>query len=466
VLKKLFLPILFSVSSLFAEEIITTKKEEPDGYFGLKLGAIVTPTFGYRVRDSASGVSDTTQSEKTGFSLPWTLVSISKEWDDKGIKVEFWGEVIRSSVLSNDTNATTGGNKSNPQMLAIRRANVQKKWEFGNTKHTLIFGMQELPHMHSVWGGYYDWRYMERSPLESLGFSPDPVDLGLSYIGQWKSLTAHLAVVNGEGYRSIQNATGSGYDTILRLSWEQKFLDDFKTGLHFLGRRANAFGYSGNECFEGKTKCIPNDNDPNTALRGDVRLSQEDSYAVESNFIWREYVNLGLGGMAKKKFGGQYRNALIPTEFPKQVQEKYGRGGYVWFGLGNGMFRIVFRGEMATGGAAQGLRATETDSQEPWVRISGNGNLQSPAYSDKSYYISKQVYLEYLWTESARLGIGYQEQRSYDTSGSPNKWYIDNLSNERTASEYKEQFTKPLPAQISEYGRLDRNILVKASFQF
>ncbi|TGN17091.1 hypothetical protein [Leptospira idonii] len=465
--KFLFLFIFFSSAlHLYAEEVVTTKKEEPDSYYGLKLGAIVTPTFGYRVRDSASGISDTTQSEKTGFSMPWTLLFISKEWEDTGIKVEFWGEVIRSNVLSADTSADSG-TKANPYLFAIRRANVQKKWDLGATRHKLIFGMQELPHMFSVWSGYYDWRYMERSPLESMAFSADPVDLGLSYLAEWKSFSAHLAVVNGDGYRSIQNAGGTGYDVIGRVSWEQKWQDDLKTGIHFLGRKGNAFGYSGNECNEAKTKCFPSDNNPNTLLRGDVRLSQEESYAVESNLLWREYINLGLGGMAKKKFGGRYSDAMNPTEFPKNISEKTGRGAYGWIGLGNKMIRIVFRGEIATGGPNQGLRSTESNLQEPWVRYSESATLKTtPVYSDKAYYISRQVYLEYLWSETARLGFGYQEIRSFDSSGAPNKWYIDNFANERTVADYRQQFSTPSPALISEYSRLDRNILVKATMQF
>ncbi len=144
------------------------KKDEPDGYYGLKLGAIVTPTFSYRIRDKASGTTDLSPSDRSGFSLPWTLFFVSKQWEETGVKVEFWGEILRGDAISQNT-ATDGGNKSNPYIFAIRRANVSKTWSFSSTKHTLQFGMFELPHMFSVWSGYYDWRYIDRSPLESLG---------------------------------------------------------------------------------------------------------------------------------------------------------------------------------------------------------------------------------------------------------------------------------------------------------
>ncbi|MDZ4725005.1 MAG: hypothetical protein SH817_02525 [Leptospira sp.] len=456
---------LFTSFALFADEVITTKKDEPDGYYGLKVGAILTPTFGYRVRDKASGVSDTSQSDKTGFSMPWTMLMISKEWENTGIKVEFWGEIVKSNSISADTNAE-GGSKSNPHIFTIRRANVQKLWELGSFQHRLIFGMQELPHMHSVWGGYYDWRYMDRSPLESLAFSADPVDLGLSYLAQWKSLSTHIAVVNGDGYKSLQNSSNSGYDAIARISWEEKWTDELKTGLHFLGRRGNAFGYAGNECYEGKTKCLPTDNNPNTQLRGNIRLSQDQTYAVEGNVIWKQYVNLGLGGMVKKKFSGEYTDALAPTQFAIPINETLGRGAYAWLGLGTKLIRWVFRGEIANGGPNPGLKTTETTQEEPWVRLSSLNSVKDPVYSDKSYYVSKQVYWEYFFSESTRIGLGYMETRSYDSKGSPNKYYIDNLSNERTVSDYRSQFSTPSAPLISEYGKLERSFFLKANLIF
>lgn len=463
--KSLFFLLFFTTSLLVAEEVVTTKKDEPDGHYGLKIGAIVTPTFGYRVRDKASGLSDTSQSDKTGFSLPWTMFHITKEWENTGIKVEFWGEALKSNAISADTNAD-GGTKSNPYTFAIRRANLQKVWEYGTVSHRFIFGMQELPHMHSVWGGYYDWRYMEKSPLETMGFSADPVDLGLSYILKWKTLSAHLAVVNGEGYKSLQNANGSGYDTIARLSWEQPWTESFKTGLHFLSRSGNAFGYAGNDCFEGKSKCLPSDNNPNTQLRGDIRLSQSQTYAVEGNLLWREYVNLGMGGIFKKKYGGSYADVLQPTQFPKQISETTGRGAYAWLGLGTKLIRWVFRGEIGNGGPTPGVQTTESNVQEPWARLADINTLKVPVYSDKSYYVSRQVYWEYFLSESTRFGLGYSETRSYDTKGAPNKAYIDNLSTERTAAEFQSQFSTPSAPLISEYGKLERNIFLKANIIF
>ncbi|MCZ8157486.1 MAG: hypothetical protein O9264_15285 [Leptospira sp.] len=457
--------LFFFANSILAEEVVTTKKDEPDGYYGLRLGAIITPTYGHRMRDSASGISDTSQSDRTGFSMPWTLVSISKEWENTGIKVEFWGEVLKANALSADT-SVDGGTKSNPHIFAIRRANVQKLWEHGQFRHRLIFGMQELPHMFSVWGGYYDWRYMERSPLESLGFSADPVDLGLSYHAEWKSLSAHIALVNGEGYRSLQNANGTGYDAIGRVSWQNRWSEEFKTGIHFLARRGNAFGNAGNECVEAKTRCLPSDNNANTRLKGDLSLAQDQTVAMEANLLYLQYINLGLGGMAKKQFAGQIRDTLSPFILPVQRKESIGRGAYAWLGLGNGKFRIVFRGEIASGGPNQGLRTTETVAEEPWVRLTDLNTLKTPVYSDKSYYVTRQVYFEYIPLENVRYGIGYFETRSFDAQGTPNKYYIDNFSEERTVSEYRSQFSTPSFPLISEYGRLDRNLVIKVNLVF
>ncbi|GBF51480.1 hypothetical protein LPTSP4_30180 [Leptospira ryugenii] len=450
---------------LWSEEVITTKKDQPDGYFGVKLGAIVTPTFGYRVRDKASGVSDTSQSDRTGFSMPWTLFMVSKEWEDTGFKVEFWGEVLKANQISADTNADNQS-RSNPHIFAIRRANVQKIWTIGSFQHTIIFGMQELPHMHSVWAGFYDWRYMDRSPLESLGFSPDPVDLGLSYLFKWKTISLHTAFVNGEGYRSLQNANNSGYDSVTRLSWENTWLGSLKTGLHFLSRRGNFAGYSGTECFEGRTRCLPSDNNPATQLRGNVRLSQSETHAVEINMIWREYINLGIGGMFRKRYAGEVYDQVNPYLTLSRTPEFTGRGAYAWLGIGNSWLRIVFRGEIANGGPNAGLRTTESNLQEPWVRLVTINQIKEPVYSDKSYYRNHQVYLEYIQSESIRMGIGYSETRAFDQNGAPLKTYVDQFSNERSLQEYRSQFTNPSPALVSEYGRLDRNLFLKANLIF
>ncbi|MDF3820714.1 hypothetical protein P3G55_12425 [Leptospira sp. 96542] len=459
---------IFSFLIIFAyqvsgEEVVSTKKEEPDAYYGLKIGAIVTPTVSVRIRDKASGTTDLNASDRSGFSLPWTMFFISKEWEDTGLKMEFWGEIVRSDVLSNDT-TVNGGTKSNPYVFAVRRANVSKTIELGQTQHKFQFGMFELPHMFSVWSGYYDWRYFDRSPLESLGFAKDPVDLGINYIGSWKSLSVQTAVVNGEGYRSVQNTNGTGYDVILKLSWEERWSDTLKSGLHFLGRRSNAFGYAGDECKEGRTNCLPSDGNPLTVKRGSISLTQEQVYAVEANLIWKEFANVGLGGMAKKQFGGRISDSLDPFGPSVMIPEKIGRGGYLWLGLGNSLLRLVMRGEVATGGPNPGLTATESSQREPWVRFKDPAT--NPIHSDQSHYILRQIFLEWFLTPSARMALGYTETRSFDAQGEPNKWYVDNSGMERNRVEYIEQFSKPTLVPISEYGRLDRNIVIKATATF
>ncbi|TGM37332.1 hypothetical protein [Leptospira biflexa] len=448
---------------ILGEEVITTKKEEPDGYYGLKLGAIITPTASLRIRDKASGTTDLSPSDKSGFSMPWTMFSISKEWEDLGLKAEFWGEILRNDALTNDTSVGSG-TKENPYIFLVRRANLAKTFELGNTKHQIQFGMFELPHMFSVWSGNYDWRYIDKSPLESLGFARDPVDLGINYIGRWKSFSVQAAVVNGEGYRNVQNTTNTGYDVIGKIGWEPTWTENLKTGLHLLGRASNAFGYASDECREGKTKCLLDDGNPNTRRQGPVSLNQEQVLAIESHLLWKDTVNFGLGGMFKKQLGGKIVDRLSPYQPGVMVPESTGRGAYLWLGIGNGTLRLVARGEVATGGPSPGLRATETVEREPWVRF--QPGTTEPRYSDQSYYVSRQIFGEWFLSTSTRLALGYTEVRSYDTKGEPNKWYVDSTGESSNRVEYREQFSKPVAFPISEFGRLDRSIVLKATATF
>ncbi|GBF43594.1 hypothetical protein LPTSP2_28970 [Leptospira ellinghausenii] len=453
----------FFIYPVLGEEVVTTKKEEPDGYYGLKLGAIITPTASIRIRDKVSGANELSPSDKTGFSMPWTMFSISKEWEDLGIKAEFWGEILRNDALTNDTSVGTG-NKSNPYVFLVRRANLAKTFELGSTKHQIQFGMFELPHMFSVWSGNYDWRYFDKSPLESLGFAKDPVDLGINYIGKWRSFSLQTAVVNGEGYREVQNTTNTGYDVIGKIGWDPTWTENLKTGIHLLGRASNAFGYANDECREGRTKCLLDDGNPNTKRQGPVSLNQEQVIAIETHLLWKDTINLGLGGMFKKHLGGKIVDRLAPYQQGTIIPESTGKGAYLWLGIGNGTLRLVTRGEIATGGPNPGLRATETVEREPWVRFQPGAT--EPRYSDQSYYIGKQIFGEWLFSPSTRFAIGYMEVRSYDTKGEPNKWYVDSTGESSNRVEYIGQFSKPTSFPISEYGRLDRSVVLKATTSF
>lgn len=453
----------FFIYPVLGEEVVTTKKEEPDGYYGLKLGAIITPTASIRIRDKVSGTNELSPSDKTGFSMPWTMFSISKEWEDLGIKAEFWGEILRNDSLTNDTSVGTG-NKSNPYVFLVRRANLAKTFELGSTKHQIQFGMFELPHMFSVWSGNYDWRYFDKSPLESLGFAKDPVDLGINYIGKWRSFSLQTAVVNGEGYREVQNTTNTGYDVIGKIGWDPTWTENLKTGIHLLGRASNAFGYANDECREGRTKCLLDDGNPNTKRQGPVSLNQEQVIAIETHLLWKDTINLGLGGMFKKHLGGKIVDRLAPYQQGTIIPESTGKGAYLWLGIGNGTLRLVTRGEIATGGPNPGLRAIETVEREPWVRFQPGAT--EPRYSDQSYYIGKQIFGEWLFSPSTRFAIGYMEVRSYDTKGEPNKWYVDSTGESSNRVEYIGQFSKPTSFPISEYGRLDRSVVLKATTSF
>jgi hypothetical protein len=138
-----FVLIVMFCSPIFSEKIVTTKEDEPDAYYGLKLNLIATPTFGYRLRDSANGTSNAGLNDRTGFSMPWTLLMLSKDWEDKNLSLEVWGELTRNSTLSSDTQVN-GGSKANPYLMQIRRANIQKTWKLSQLSLKFIFGIQEL----------------------------------------------------------------------------------------------------------------------------------------------------------------------------------------------------------------------------------------------------------------------------------------------------------------------------------
>lgn len=453
---------LLSTSNLDAEEIVSTKKEEPDAYYGLKVGAIVTPTLTQRMRDGKEATRDISPSDRSGFSLPWTLLMISKEWAETGLQVEFWGEILRSDSVTNDTRAT-GGNQENPYLFVIRRANVSKTWTGSTLNQKVQFGMIELPHMFSVWSGYYDWRYLERSPLESLAFAKDPVDLGVQYFASWRSLSLQIALVNGDGYRAVQNTTNSGFDGMAKLSWEESSSETWRAGLHLLARSANFAGATASECWEGRS-CLSDDGDPRTRREANLNLSREFVYALEANLIYRGIWNLGLGGMAKKKPGGEIVDRNNLTQPPEQLYERTGRGVYTWLGVGNRQFRMFLRGEMATGGPQTGVVTTETLEREPWIRF-GDTSRQN-LYSDQSYTISRQIYFEWLYNPDVRFAVGYTELKSFDRDGEPNKWYVDSQNELRSKQEYRNQFISPTLNPISEYGRLDRSIVLKATATF
>lgn len=73
-------------------------------------------------------------------------------------------------------------------------------------------------------------------------------------------------ISNGESYRETQN------------------------GLHLFYRKENAFGFGGNECFEGKTNCLPNDLNPATSLSRQIQSLQSDTFGSESNLIWNGFL--------------------------------------------------------------------------------------------------------------------------------------------------------------------------------
>ncbi|MEM7180982.1 MAG: hypothetical protein AAF518_08715 [Spirochaetota bacterium] len=458
----LLLLFLFSIpSSLFPEKIITAKEDEPDAYFGLKLGAIITPTFGYRLRDSSNGLSDTAPNDRTGFSMPWTLIMLSKEWEEKDLMMEVWGEVSRNSSLS-DSTAVDGGNKSNPYILQIRRANLQKKWQLGDLQTRLIFGIQELPHVYTQWQEYWHFRYIDRAPLEILGFAPAAADFGLSSVFQYSFLQFYVGLMNGEGYKNIQNTDSSGLDIYTRLSLETK-TEGYRGGLHFIARFANAVGTSGNECREGKSSCLADDGNLQTQLEKDLRATKSESAAVELDFVSEQTFHMGMGGMVRRRHGGQTYDRLDLTALPRYEQDLYGKAAYAWIDFSLGAFTLGYKFETGTG-----------NNGRLWVFNSAEDGIfhfLNPAnarYRSKQRFRRHLGFLEYLYDESVRLAISYSEVGNYDTKGEPQKVYIQTQTGElSTESAYLQQFTTRTPAGIVAYlDRTDRQLFFKASLNF
>lgn len=425
----------FSVNNIFAEKVITAKDDLPDAYFGLKVGAVISPSFGYRLRDSSSGTSNAKKDDRTGFSMPWTLFMVSKEWEDKKVTVEFWGEVLRASSVTSDTTADSGS-KSNAYLLGIRRASVKKNIDIGIFNLSFIFGIHELPHVYTQWNGYWKWRYVDKAPLETLGFSPQPADLGGSFLMKVKDFNLQVGLVNGEGYRDTQNTNSSGYDAVSRFSYEPQF-DKIKMGFHFLGRAGNVTGISGNECKEGKSNCLPSDNKNSTMIVRDLRYQHSQTIGAEYTLLFDKYLNFGAGVVHRKIFQGITYDTINLSTYPL-YQSDFGKSAlYAWVGGGFSDFNIIFRTEKGSG--TNGVLAT------------GTGSV---------VFVRNSLFIEYNYSESVRFSIG----GSILKQGS--KSYIDYLGNLKTQTDYLNQFYTGINSGIVQYSNNDKQLFIKSTMDF
>lgn len=469
-----------SVWTTHAEQVVTTKKDEPDSYYGLDVKAVISPSYGARIRDGASGISNSNPNDRTGFSTPWTLLMISKTFEEVRIQTELWGELIRNNQLTSDTRVDTG-TKQNPYVLNVRRANIKKIWNtssWGN--YTLGFGIQELPHTYTQWSNYWRWRYIDRGPLESLGFASQPADIGLNAVGNWSIISSQFMVSNGEGYRETQNTNSAGMDVSSRFSVEPQLSESGKAGFHLFYRRENAFGSGGNECFEGKTTCLPNDLNPITALSKQIKSLQSDTTGLETNLIWNGPIkwNLGLGGFFKKQNSGEIRDRLQPFAAPVAFgKDGFGKALYAWLSIGAGNFHLLGRIERGTGNNGV-VGVTDTIQREFFPGLS-TSNVNLPAqvrnilpetrtngYSSKSSFRRISVFFEWVVNPRFRMAIGYIENKNYDTNGVGQKVYIDQLGNERTEKEYLGQWNGSSNLGIVSYSSLDRQVLLRTTIEF
>lgn len=476
-IRKLITAACFIMGSvhLSAEEIVTTKKDEPDGFYGLKIGGILSPSYNQRMRDGGSGLTNAYPNEEPGFSTPWTLLTINKEFKETGVSLELWGELLRSAQVSADTRMD-GGVKSNPYILGIRRALIRKTWETGLGEYSLTFGMQELPHTYTQWKNYWRWRYVDKGPLESLGFAPAPADIGLGGTGKWdNNISAQVILSNGEGYRQTQNTDSTGFDLSSRLSYEPKIGDENRIGLHFFYRSANLTGASSADCKEG-TACLASDNNPSTSLRKDVRSLESDSYAVEANFDRKKILNFGLGYVFRKQKGGEVRDVSKPFGAVTPGLDSTGTAAYAWLSLGWGDFRIV--GRLEGGSGRDGVLAanrTQINQVMPGSPESDYWNIQtntvgplvnSSGYSVHSSFRRGSVFAEWNITDSLRVSIGYTESRNRDKDGDREQSYVDGSGNERTKAEYLQQFQGGANNGIVSYGRLTKELTLWTTIEF
>jgi hypothetical protein len=434
-----------------AEKIITAKNDQPDSYFGLKLGAVVSPSYGFVLRDKYNGTNNARKDDRTGFSSPWTLLMMSKEWEEKNISVEFWGEILRSSNFSSDTNVDQNpSSKSNPYILSIRRANVKKNWQIKSSEIQLIFGIQELPHTYTQWQGNWSWRYVDRAPLESMGFSPQAADLGISGIHKWKNLNSQLSLVNGEGYREIQNTNSSGLDLVGRVSFEPSFFDSkLKLGIHGLGRLGNIIGITGNECREGVSTCNPSDRNVVTRLEKDLRHQKSETFALETTLLVKNQINLGFGILARKQFQGITYDRADLSKYPIFNPDLKMNGSYIWIGLLYKDFQFVFRHENGSG------------------RSGILSQTVNPDWNGTQYYYRNLFFLEYNYSDSARFSFGGSTLQNYNSLNGKEKVYIDTIGEQRTESEYYSQFNSQnrIPI-ISAYSITDRQLFIRSTFDF
>ncbi|TGK29042.1 hypothetical protein EHQ12_01025 [Leptospira gomenensis] len=477
---------LFLAQTMNAESIVTTKKDEPDAYYGLDIRGVISPSYGEKLNNDSTGTANTganpylNPNDRVGFSTPWTLLMISKTFQETGIQTELWGELVRNVQLTADTRVD-GGTKQNPYVVSIRRASIKKTWETSYGNYTLNFGMQELPHTYTQWSNYWKWRYIDRGPLEALGFSPQPADIGLSATGKWSILSAQLMASNGEGYKESQNTNSAGMDVSSRLSVEPELGEKAKGGFHLFYRSENAFGAKKNECFEGKVNCLPNDLNPNTSLYKSNRSLQSDTAGSEVNFIWNGTVkwNFGLGAFFKRQYGSELRDRFQPVSAPLAYgKDRFGRGAYAWFSAGIGDFSLLGRIERGTG--SNGIVGTTETQQNEFIPGMGvpisNETIPAPirstfpetangGYSSKSSFRRISVFMEWIVIPQFKMALGYVENKNYDSNGIAQNVYIDLNGNERTEKEYMNQFNVGGPGIVS-FSSLDRQIILKTTIEF
>lgn len=237
-----------------------------------------------------------------------------------------------------------------------------------------------------------------------------------------------------------------GYDLLNRISFE-KNEENFVYGIHLFTRLGNFLGLSDVECKEGNSNCVPNDRNNQTLVVRDIRTQKTETLALETNFRFEQILNLGLGGIYRRKYGGYAFDKLNPGTYADYEKDSFGKAAYGWLALSWKDFTLGFRHEYGTGN--NGVFTTVQQDRKEFlnrVKIPSIGSrvdsleFTTPNYQSKSYFIRKLFFFEYKSNSDLRFAISGSHLLNYDSQGEKEQVYIDYFGNERTKQEYLSQF--------------------------
>ncbi len=459
------------ISAAGAEDIVTTTEDAED-YNGFRVQTLINPAYENRDRDVHSGVGLRLPDDSYGFTLRRSHLRVSKEWKDSNIEAAFQADVIRNHELSRDT-ALNSGAKADPYLVYVSNAYIQKGFQSGNLFNGIRLGIQEVP-MYYFFKKSDQVHYLFGAP-EELQLTPNRSDIGLSWFMRYNWFAVHLMGANGEGALQAQGKESSGFDALGRVSFEPPSGEILGFEAHLYYRRANIAGFSGNECREGRTPCLASDGNAATNLEKDLRSLRNEYYGGEFGLRISDYLKITGGVFWMRDLGGRTLD-LAPGRAVRYEADKIGIAEYLGFTVGPARIKFFTRFTFGTGSNGR-LTATRSREQliEPYVSPPSPG-IQSPllifntpdrfAYEDKSVFRKIAAGADFTLLENCKITVGAEFFSYTDSSGGPGKSYVDVLGNERTKSEYTDQYRLLNPQGIAEYSRKTTHYFVRAGVWF